>query len=297
MKEGFFMDKKIKDLLFKLVLCQGIGNLGMLKIISHYLNHGNSHLTKYEIMQIAKITTYSQTFLNSWNTLTERGETLDSFQKEHRFITILDEEYPSQLKEIYNCPAVLFYQGNLSLLKEKSLAIVGARFASNYGINVVNHFIPDLVAQGYTIVSGLAKGIDSASHLSTIKAKGNTIGIIGTGLDICYPKEMKSLQNKMIDKQLVISEYPNGTQAKKYHFPARNRIIAGLTLGTCVVEARKKSGSLITAQSALDYGREVFAVPGEIFNNYFSGCHSLIQEGAKCTVSADDIINELNYFN
>lgn len=291
------MEKKINNLLFKLILCQGIGNIGILKVIYHYLTHGNSDLTKYEIMNIAEITTYSQLFLSSWNELTEKGDELHLFQKEHQFITVLDEEYPSQLKEIYNCPAVLFYQGNISFLKEKSLAFVGARFASNYGIKVVNHFIPELVSQQYTIVSGLAKGIDSISHRSAIRAGGHTIGVVGTGLDICYPKELQILQDKMKKEQLVISEYPNGTQAKKYHFPARNRIIAGLTVGTCVVEARKKSGSLITAQSALDYGREVFAVPGDIFNNYFSGCHSLIQDGAKCTVSPTDILNELSYFS
>lgn len=291
------MENTINELLFKLVLCQGIGNIGILKIAVYYLNHGNSELTKYDILQIAEITTYSQLFLASWNAISEQHNRLKTFQKQHRFITILDREYPPQLKEIYNCPAVIFYQGNISLLKEKSLAVVGGRYASSYGRKVVNQFVPPLISQPYTIISGLAKGIDSTSHRAAIQAGGHTIAVIGTGLDTSYPKEMQTLQKQMMTDQLVISEYPNGTTAKKYHFPARNRIIAGLSVGTFVIEARKKSGSLITAQAALDYGREVFVVPGDIFNSSFSGSHSLIQEGAKCVVTPADILNELTYFN
>nr|OTP18658.1 DNA protecting protein DprA [Enterococcus sp. 9E7_DIV0242] len=153
-----------------------------------------------------------------------------------------------------------------------------------------------MVAEEIVIVSGLAKGIDSSCHEATIKNGGQTIGVIGTGLDQCYPAETAFLHNKIAKEHLLLSEYPNGTKPKRHHFPMRNRIIAGLSSGTCLIEASKKSGSLITAQAAMEYGREVFAVPGNIFLPHSEGSHSLISEGATCAFSPQDILNQINFF-
>ncbi|MGX7243379.1 DNA-processing protein DprA [Enterococcus quebecensis] len=292
------MEEKQRDLLFKLAVCNGIGNLGMLKVLDFSMKYNNSaDFSKEEIIQIAGITTYQKLFSESWNQWSNNSEQLKKYQSAHTFITILDPIYPHCLKQIYNCPVLLFYKGNLKLLEKKSLAFVGARSASVYGINIARQLIPEMISNDLTIISGLAKGIDSISHQVAMEHGGNTIGVIGTGLDICYPKETAHIQRKMQEEHLVISEYPNGTGPRKYHFPMRNRIIAGMSLGTCVIEARKKSGSLITAQAALEYGREVFAVPGNLLNSQSDGCHGLIQEGAKCTTCPQDILEEIQFFS
>lgn len=291
------MEEKQRDLLFKLTVCNGIGNLGILKVLDFSMKYNNSaNFSKEEIIQIAGITTYQKMFSESWDRWSHDSEKLTEYQQRHTFITILDSIYPYYLKQIYNCPVLLFYKGNIKLLEENCLSFIGARAASVYGINVVRQLIPEMISNNLTIVSGLAKGIDSISHQVTMHHGGHTIGVIGTGLDCCYPKETAHIQRKMMEEQLVISEYPNGTGPRKYHFPMRNRIIAGLSLGTCVIEARQKSGSLITAQAALEYGREVFAVPGNLFESKSEGCHRLIQEGAKCTICSQDILEEIQHF-
>ena len=297
MKEGFFLKAKQRSLLFKLVVCEGIGNIGILKVLRFLIEYPNTErLSKEEIIQIANITTYYERFLSSWDEWTNQEEKLFSYEKEHQFITILDPIFPNYLKQIYNCPAVLFYQGNIELLTKDSLAFVGSRKVSASGISMVRQLVPKIIKENLVIVSGLAKGIDSISHQVAIQCHGATIGVIGTGLNVFYPKETAGLQQKMMQEQLVISEYPNNIGPKKYHFPMRNRIIAGLSLGTCVIEAKENSGSLITAQAALEYGREVFVVPGDVPANRSNGCHHLIQQGAKCTICAQDILEEINFF-
>lgn len=294
MKEGFFMSLTQREFLFKLTACKGISNLGRLKVLDFSLHYNNTtDLTKEEIIRIAEITKFQQVFLDSWNFWSNEEEELNRYQQEHQFITILDEAYPPLLRQIYNCPALLCYKGHLEKLTAPCLAFVGARAASSYGVRVVRQLVPTLVKAGFTIVSGLAKGIDSISHQTAMAHHGQTIAVIGAGLDVYYPKETAYIQKQMEAEQLVITEYLNGTAPKKHHFPTRNRIIAGLSSATCIIEAKKRSGSLITAQAALDYGREVFAVPGRITGDTSSGCHKLIQEGAKCIVCPQDIIEEL----
>lgn len=292
------MEEKQRELLFKLAVCNGIGNLGMLKVLDFSIRYNDStDFSKEEIIHIAEISTYQNIFSDSWDYWTNADEKLIKYQKQHNFITLLDPTYPDYLKQIYNCPALLFYKGNIDLLKNKCLSFIGARAASVYGIKVVRKLIPEMIKNDFTIVSGLAKGIDSVSHQVAMQNGGHTIGVIGTGLDICYPKETAHIQRTMMEEQLVISEYLNGTGPRKYHFPMRNRIIAGISLGTCVVEAKISSGSLITAQAALDYGRDVFAVPGNLFETRSDGCHKLIQDGAKCTISPRDILEEVQFFS
>ncbi|MTD38882.1 DNA-protecting protein DprA [Erwinia sp. CPCC 100877] len=290
------MELTQRDLLFKLAVCEGIGNLGMLKVLDFSLAyHDTVDFSKEEIIQIAGIATYQKQFCTSWDYWTANDDKLQKYQEQHQFIMVTDAIYPMYLKQIYNCPALLFYKGNLEHLADNCLAMIGARAASVYGIQVVREFVP-VLADRLTIVSGLAKGIDSISHQMTMQNDGKTIGVIGTGLDICYPKETAHVQREMMKTQLVISEYPNGIGPRKYHFPMRNRIIAGIARGTCVIEAKKNSGSLITAQAALDYGREVFAVPGNVLHTHSEGCHNLIQEGAKCTIQPQDILEEIHFF-
>lgn len=209
-------------------------------------------------------------------------------------ISILDQEYPLALKEIYNPPALLFYQGNLDLLAKPRLAIVGSRNCSDVGAKSVQKLIKELGNQ-FVIVSGLARGIDTCAHVASLKNGGTSVAVIGTGLDRYYPKENTKLQDYMAKNHLVLTEYVAGEQPLKFHFPERNRIIAGLAQGVIVVEAKMRSGSLITCERALEEGRDVFAVPGNILDGKSDGCHHLIQEGAKCVMTGLDILSEYQF--
>lgn len=209
---------------------------------------------------------------------------------------IYNTNYPPLLREIYAPPVVIFYKGNLSLFENHTcLGVVGARAASNYGLEAVAQIIPSLLKEAkepIAIVSGLAKGIDTKAHEVTLKAKGCTIGVTGTGLDQFYPRSNKCLQERMANEQLLLSEYPLGAKPLKFRFPERNRIIAGLSRGILVIEAQKRSGSLITAYNGLDENRDIFALPGSIFEKNNEGCHKLIQLGAVLTRNSTDILDE-----
>lgn len=209
-------------------------------------------------------------------------------------LSILDDSYPLALKQIYNPPVLLFYQGDLTLLDMPKIGIVGSRKASDLGVRSVQKIVKEL-GNRFVIVSGLARGIDTAAHMASLKAGGKTIAVIGSGLDVTYPKENYQLQDYLSTNQLVLSEYPPGTPPLKHHFPERNRIIAGLCQGLVVAEAKIRSGSLITCERALEEGRDVFAIPGSILDGQSDGCHQLIREGAKCISSAQDILVEYSY--
>ncbi len=205
-------------------------------------------------------------------------------------INIGDKEYPKKLKEIYDAPVSLYIKGNLSILNKKNIAIVGCRECSEYGKTASKYFAYNLAKQNINIVSGLAKGIDSYSHIGCIGAKGNTIAVVGNGLDIIYPKENIELANKIIETGgCIISEYPCGTKLNKMNFPARNRIISGISSGIIVVEAKEKSGTLITVDFALEQGRDVFVVPGNINSFNSVGTNDLIKQGAKLISTYKDI--------
>jgi DNA processing protein len=209
-------------------------------------------------------------------------------------ISIFDKEYPKMLKETYQPPWLLFAKGDLSLLaKNPKLAVVGSRQATQYGKNSIRLIFPGLIEKDVVIVSGLAKGVDSLAHEQAIKNGGKTIAVIAGGLYHIYPKENLSLAAEMMKHQLVLSEYPPDTRPERWHFPARNRIISGLSNGTFIIEAKRKSGSLITANYAVNEGRDVFSLPGSIFNPYSIGANELIQQGAKLVTSAEDILVEI----
>ncbi|EIJ81512.1 DNA protecting protein DprA [Bacillus methanolicus PB1] len=211
-------------------------------------------------------------------------------------ITIFDDEYPALLKEIYQPPWVIYAKGDISLLQTpRKLAVVGSRESTAYGERAIKYLFPKLIENDYVIVSGLAKGIDALAHRYAIEYKGRTIGVIAGGFYHLYPKETAKLAVEMMRTQLVISEYPPDTRPTKWQFPMRNRIISGLTSGTLVIEAKKKSGSLITANYALNEGREVFALPGSIFSIYSLGTNELIQQGAKMVIRPEDIFEEFSF--
>ncbi|RSD28036.1 DNA-processing protein DprA [Mesobacillus subterraneus] len=233
-------------------------------------------------------TTSSQPFISAEKLLAEYASQKISL------ITIFDNEYPDLLKTIYQPPWLLFAKGDTSLLKwQRSLAVVGSREATEYGRNTIDYLFPELIKNQTLIVSGLAKGIDAHAHKTAIKLGGKTIGVIAGGFDRFYPKENALLAEYMMEHHLVLSEYPPASPPEKWQFPMRNRIISGLSRGTLVIEAKKKSGSLITADFALNEGREVLAVPGSILTPYADGVHHLIQQGAKLIKSPEDILEEL----
>jgi DNA processing protein len=239
--------------------------------------------------------------LNSFNpsTLHHHSEMISEHIRHYQtneinVITFFDKEYPQLLKRIYQPPWALFAKGDLSLLqKEPKLAVVGSRQATQYGKNSLHFLIPKLIEKDMIIVSGLAKGIDTIAHECTINNGGKTIAVIAGGIYHIYPKENKNLALQMMNSQLLISEYPPDTKPAKWHFPIRNRIISGLSVGTLIIEAKQKSGSLITANYALNEGREVFSVPGSIFNPFSNGTNELIQQGAKLVTKAEDIFEEI----
>ncbi|MEM7612074.1 MAG: DNA-processing protein DprA [Pseudomonadota bacterium] len=212
---------------------------------------------------------------------------------DHHLITLLDASYPAQLKDIPDPPAMLFVDGDPDLLQMASLAIVGSRNPTSGGRDNALQFSRFLASRGLVIVSGLASGIDTSAHGGALRADGATIAVLGTGIDQYYPKENQSLQRRIATEGVVISEYPPDRGAAAGQFPARNRLISGLSLGTLVVEATNRSGSLITARMAGEQGRSVFAIPGSIHNPLARGCHQLIRQGALLVETADDIFSEL----
>lgn len=210
-----------------------------------------------------------------------------------RIVTFNDPGYPASLREIHDPPMILYMRGADIPQNKIFIAIVGSRNATHYGLKTAEEFAQGIARRGLGIISGLALGIDAASHWGCIAGKGYTIAVLGTGIDICYPNQNKKLFNKVIESGTVISEFPMGTSPSPPNFPKRNRIISGLSRGVLVVEATKKSGSLITASMALDQGRDVFAVPGSIESFKSRGCHFLIKHGAMLAENTDDIMEGL----
>lgn len=213
-----------------------------------------------------------------------------------KIITINDALYPYYLKNIHDPPIILYVKGNM-INEEKSVAVVGSRRATSYGLRMAETISYELAKLGITVVSGMARGIDTYAHNGALRAGGRTIAVLGCGLDIVYPSENKALMDKITETGAVVSEYPPGTQPIPGNFPARNRIISGISQGVVVIEAGERSGSLITAGFALDQGREVFAVPGNINSFASVGTNKLIKDGAKIVTDIEDILEELRVFN
>lgn len=283
-----------RDLVLRLALCQELGIQKKWLALAYAKKYERETLSFGELQRLFGYQRFSPYLESSWQALA--GDGLAEILAGQDYLTLDSPLYPEQLRHLHYPPLVLFYAGRRELLQKRLLGFVGAREASSYGRKVVEKFVPEMVAANYVIVSGLARGIDSYAHQATLASNGFTIGVLGNGLDVYYPAENRRLYEILQKQHLVISEYPRGTPPKKYHFPQRNRIIAGLCQGLCVVEAKARSGSLITAQQALEAGREVFAIPGEILSGRQDGCHSLIQDGAKCVYRPSDLLEELPEF-
>ncbi len=216
------------------------------------------------------------------------------YENDIDIITIYDDSYPQDLKNIYNKPLVLYVKGNIIEEDALAIAVVGSRKATSYGKWATEYFVRELVNLEVTIVSGLALGIDSIAHKTAIENGGRTIAVLGNGLDIIYPKRNKELYKTVPENGALITEYPFGVEPLAYNFPQRNRIISGISLGVIVIEAKEKSGSLITVEHALEQGKEVFALPGNINSIFSKGTNKLIKEGAKLIMDVEDIIEEIH---
>ena len=235
---------------------------------------------------LARLVTPDALTIERWRAWLARGD--------RALVTFDSPEYPVRLAELRNAPLALWVEGpELGLLNAPQLAIVGSRSPTRDGSRTAEQFARYLAERGLSITSGLATGIDGASHRGAVTALGGTIAVLGSGIDVIFPRAHVRLAAEIAARGLLVSEYAPGVKPQKYFFPQRNRIIAGLSLGTLVVEATRRSGSLITAQFALDYGREVFAIPGSIHNPLARGCHHLIRQGAKLVEEAADVLVEL----
>ena len=215
----------------------------------------------------------------------------------YNYFTIEDDIYPQCLKEISNPPLKLYYKGNLDLLKdERLIAVVGTRNPSSYGKLCCEYMVKKMTSANITIVSGFAKGIDSIAHKTSLLAGGKTIAVIASGLDIVYPASNLGLYREIEEKGLILSEYEAGVKPFKFNFPQRNRIIAGLSKGTIVVESKDRGGSLITADLALEFNRDVYAVPGDVFSEYSKGCNNLIRDSkAKSLSNINELLDDYSW--
>ncbi len=211
-----------------------------------------------------------------------------------KVMSFLDKDYPKNLKNIYDPPLVLYVKGEILPQDNVAIAIVGSRLASSYGIETAERLGFELASKGITVTSGLARGIDSSAHKGTLKAKGRTLAVLGSGILNIYPKEHVGLANDISKSGAIVSEFPMKATPEKRNFPKRNRIISGLSLGVVVVEAAERSGALITGDIAIEQGREVFSIPGKVDSVTSKGTHKLIKQGAKLAEGIDDILEELD---
>src|SRR5271167_1529144 len=210
-----------------------------------------------------------------------------------RLVHWKEPEYPQNLLQIYDPPVMLYVRGDATILNSPALSIVGTRRPTVYGMQMAERMGRDLAARGLTIVSGLARGIDAIAHGGATAVGGRAIGVLGTGIDICYPKENKKLYEKVLERGAILSEFPLHTHPAPENFPIRNRIVAGMPLGVIVIEGAQYSGSLITARLAMEFGREVFGVPGNVTQPVSFAPNQLIKQGAKLVTNAEDVIEEL----
>lgn len=273
----------------------GLGSIGLKRLLEHFKTARQVLEAQGEDLQ--RFEGLPKNFLSNVALLIKKGEArkeLELIEKEKVDLVCWDEPgYPKLLKEIFDPPALLYVKGAIPE-DMPTLAIVGSRRASLYGLKVAHNFAVTLVSWGLTIVSGMARGIDSAAHKGALKAGGKTIAVLGSGLSCIYPPENKALAKEISQHGAVISEFPMTTAPFAQNFPRRNRIISGLSLGVLVVEAARRSGALITVNCALEQGREVFAIPGKTDSPTSWGTHQLIKEGAKLVDEPSEIIHEFN---
>ncbi|MYV16678.1 DNA-processing protein DprA [Furfurilactobacillus milii] len=284
-----------RDALIRLQFMPGVGLAGRRKVWQFMQAEPNVLLTLTNLLDcLALPEIKAEQLANCWRD----SQLSNTITRNHQFgkvTTILDEDYPTYLKEMYAAPLVLFSRGNWQLTQQAGLAVVGARQATAYSYTTLKQWLPAVIATKIPIISGLAVGVDALSHQLAVQHNGHTIGVIGTGLDIAYPAANRSLQQTLMQTQLVISEYPLGTGPARHRFPERNRIIAGLAQSVLVTEAAIHSGSLITANIGLQENRNVMAIPGRVTDPLSAGCNALISAGATPVCNVETILNELQF--
>ncbi len=279
-----------------LSLVPGLGPVGCRRLLDHF--HTPRAVLSASPAELSRVAGVQARQLNNLSTVDEwrrQGERqLQALAAAGACALPLDDPaYPDRLRQLPDPPVVLYLRGNPALLSAPGIAVVGSRAATSYGRRIAFSLAGGVAGAGLTVTSGLALGIDSEAHAGALAVAGNTVAVLGCGLDIFYPPANRQLAQKIAEQGALVSEYPLGTTPESFRFPARNRIIAGLAQGVLVVEATKRSGSLITAQIALDLNREVFAVPGQVDSGKSEGCHWLLQQGAKLVQRVDDILVEI----
>jgi len=278
-----------------LALTPGLGPSRIRKLIEHFGTAERmlqASLTELEATGIRAIS--AQAVATGKSAELAQDELAKAIQAKARIISLSDPEYPPRLKEIYDPPVILYVKGDVELLSKPGIAIVGTRHPTPYGSGMSERLATDLAARGLVIISGMARGIDTASHRGAIAAKGKTIAVLGTGIDVMYPKENTRLAEQILALGgAVISEFPVGTSPVPQNFPIRNRIISGMSAGVLVVEAAEYSGTRITSRCALEQNRDVYAVPGNVTNKNSWGPNTLIKQGAKLVATWEDVWEEL----
>lgn len=288
-------NSKLRNLL-ALNLIPGFGPKRLKLLLQKFPNLSRIfNLSKSELKSIEGVGEATALAFLAFNNWDEVDKLLEATNKtKANILTFVDEAYPNVLKQIYDPPILLWYKGDIDVLKKPGVAVVGTRNATAYGKKIAKKLSSELSKSGLCIFSGLAHGIDSYAHRSTLEASGVTVAVLGSGIDWIYPSQNIELANAIVKSGgLVISEFPPGTKPDAVNFPVRNRIVSGLSLGTLVIESGIKGGSIITAEIALDQNREVFAVPHPMDSASGTGCNYLIKNGAKLVQTVDDILEEL----
>ncbi|UFJ42114.1 DNA-processing protein DprA [Brevibacillus humidisoli] len=285
-----------RDILYSLALIQGVGRKTLYQLYqrfgSYFFLFESSAGERLSSMRLSNAVQKAivQT-INRQRVLADKQQRAGS---DFSFVCFLDEQFPPLLKEIPDPPAVLFYRGNFDLLSRPMIGVVGTRRPTPYGRAACRYLTTDLVQAGFVIVSGLAQGIDTEAHRAALESNGGTVAVLGCGIEQVYPRQNRSLYRNIAQSGLLVSEYAPMELPKPGLFPERNRLISAFSMGVLIVEAAERSGSLITADCALEQGKEVFAVPGPIFSSVSTGPHNLIKQGAKLITNLDDIIEELS---
>src|SRR3989475_1281573 len=286
-----------REALVALNLVEHVGPIRVRQLVEHF---GDSpailRASKQQLLQARNIGEETAEAIANWEKKVDLAAELKRIAEFGcRIVTQADPEYPELLRQIYDPPIVLYVKGALLAKDKNAVAMVGSRMTTHYGIEAARKLAYQLGYVGVTVVSGGARGIDSAAHQGALSAKGRTVAVLGTGINLIFPSENAELFERIAANGAVITQFPFNRQADKQSFPIRNRIVAGMTLGTVVVEANLTSGALITSHFATEYGRQVFAVPGRIDSPRSKGCHELIKQGAKLCEGAEDILSEFEY--